>query len=61
MIRRRTVDSREQPSPAAATPRPTGRTINPEAEARRLNRQAADALRKLGLAVEEEPAFRFRP
>jgi hypothetical protein len=55
------VDSREQPSAAAAAPPPSGRTANPDAEARRLNRQAADALRKLGLAVEEEPSFRFRP
>jgi len=48
----------EAARPAPPTPR---RAINPDREARRLNRQAADALKKLRLAVEEEPAFVFRP
>lgn len=46
---------------APAAPPPTHRVADPDREARRLNRQAAEALRRLGLAVDEEPAFVFRP
>jgi hypothetical protein len=57
------MERTERPSRAQARAAPTTppRGADPDREARRLNRQAADALKKLGLRVDEEPAFVFRP
>jgi hypothetical protein len=57
------MERREQPTAAGAdaeSPSPQ-RSADPDREARRLNRQASAALRKLRLAVEEEPSLVFRP
>jgi hypothetical protein len=54
-----------KPPPAAERARPSPpkprRPADPDREARQLNRRAAAALRQLRLAVDEEPAFLFRP
>ncbi|HEV8639132.1 MAG TPA: hypothetical protein VG370_33410 [Chloroflexota bacterium] len=47
-------------TPGPAWP-PARRDADPDREARKLNRQAADALKKLDLTIQEEPPLVFRP